>query len=103
MSKSLVRTVKHDLEDTLEDVAKALRQAADGLGDDTEKAVAEATEALRRATQALADRAPPEAKALAQKAIDEAKAHPIATAAAVLSATAALVTVLGLGRKKKPA
>lgn len=100
MTKSLARKVKHDLEDTLEDVAKTLRQAADGLSDDAEKAVAQATQALRQAAQALAEKAPPEARHLADKAVAEAKAHPIATAAAVLSATAALVTVLGLGRKK---
>lgn len=100
MSKSLTKKVKHELDETLEDVAKTLRQAADGLSDDAEKAVAQATMALRQAAEALADHTPPEAKALAKKAIDEAKAHPVATAAAVLSATAALITLLGLGRKK---
>lgn len=100
MSRSLTRKVKHELEDTLEDVAQTLRQAADGLSDDAEKAVAQATQALRQAAEALADRTPPEAKHLAHKALEEAKAHPIATAAAALSAAAALVTVLGLGRKK---
>ena len=100
MTKSLTRKVKHELEDTLEDVAKTLRQAADGLTDDAEKAVTQATQALRQAAQALADKTPPEAKHLATKAIEEAKAHPIATAAAVLSAAAAVVTVLGLHKKK---
>ena len=70
MTKSLTRTVKHELEDTLEDVAKTLRQAADGLSHDAEKAVA------------------------------EAKAHPIATAAAALSAAAALITIIGVTRRK---
>ena len=100
MSKSLTRKVKHEIEDTFEDVADTLRQAAEELGDDAEKAIAHATQALRQATQALADKTPPEAKYLAQKAMDEAKAHPIATAAAALSATAALLTVIGLARRK---
>ena len=100
MSKSLTKTIKRELEDTLDDVAKVLRQAADGVGDDTEKAVGQATKALRQAAQALADKTPPEAKDLAKKVMDEAKAHPIATAAAVLSAAAALITLLSLGRKK---
>ena len=100
MSKSLTKKVKHELEDVLDDVAKTLRRAADSLGDDAEEAVTQATQALRQAAEALAERTPPEAKYLAQKAVAEAKAHPIATAAAVLSATAALVTVIGLGRKK---
>jgi hypothetical protein len=100
MSKSLTRKVKHELEDTLEDVAKTLRQAADGLSDDAEKAVAQAAQALRQAAHALAEKTPPEAKYLAQKAVQEAKGHPIATAAAALSAAAALITVLGVARKK---
>jgi hypothetical protein len=87
-------------EDAFEDVAETLRQAADNLSGDAEKAVAQATQALRQAAHAVADKAPPEAKYLAQKAMSEAKAHPIATAAAALSAAAALITVLGLGRKK---
>jgi len=99
MSKSLTRQVKHDLEDTLDDVAETLRQAADGLSDDAEKAVAHATRALRRAAQTLADKASPEVKYVAQKAVAEAKTHPIATAAA-LSAAAALITILSITRKK---
>ncbi|MDP3748105.1 MAG: hypothetical protein Q8Q88_13765 [Phenylobacterium sp.] len=100
MSKSLTRKVKHELEDTLEDVAKTLRQAADGLSDDAEKAVAQAAHALRLAAEALADKASPEVKYVAQKAMAEARAHPIATAAAALSAAAALISVLSVTRKK---
>jgi hypothetical protein len=100
MSKSLTKRVQHEFDETLEDVAKALRQAADGLSDDAETAVAQATQALRQAGQALVDNTPPEAKHLAKKAMDEAKAHPIATSAAALSAAAALITLIGLGRKK---
>lgn len=100
MSKSLTKTIEHELEDTLDDVARILRQAADGLSDDAEKAVAQATKALRQAAQVLADKTPPEAKDLVKKVMDEAKAHPIATSAAVLSAAAALITLLSLGRKK---
>lgn len=100
MSKSLTRKVKHDLEDTLADVAKTLRLAADDLSGDAEKAVAQAAQALRQATRALADRAPPGARHLARKAVHEAKARPIATAAVALSAAAAVITVLGVRRKK---
>jgi ElaB/YqjD/DUF883 family membrane-anchored ribosome-binding protein len=100
MTKSLTRKVKHELEDTLEDVAKALRQAADGLGEDAEKAIAQATQALRQAAQALADKASPEVKYVVEKAVAEAKAHPVATAAAALSAAAALITIVGVMRRK---
>lgn len=100
MTKSLTRKVKHELEDTLEDVAKTLRQAADGLSDDAEKAIAQATHALRQAAQALADKTSPEVKYVAEKAVAEAKAHPIATAAAALSAAAALITIVSVTRRK---
>jgi ElaB/YqjD/DUF883 family membrane-anchored ribosome-binding protein len=99
MSKSLTATVKHDVEDILDEVAKVLRQAADGLSDNAEDAVAKATKALHQAAQALVDKAPPEAKDLAKKVMNETKAHPIATTAAVLSAAAALITLLTLGQK----
>lgn len=99
MSKSLTRTVKHDVEDALEDVAKTLREAADNLSDDAENAVAQAAQALRHAAHDLVERTPAEAKRLAQKAAQEANAHPGATAA-VLSAAAALITLLAVTRKK---
>jgi ElaB/YqjD/DUF883 family membrane-anchored ribosome-binding protein len=100
MTKSLAGKVKHELDQTLEDVAATLRQSADGLSDDAEKAIIQATQALRQAAQALADHTPPEARDLAKNVIDEAKAHPVATAAAALSAAAALITMIGLGRRK---
>lgn len=100
MSRSLTTELRHDLEDTLEDVAKALRRAGESLSEDAETALAEATQALRDAAQRVAEKTPPEARYLAEKAVAEAKAHPIATAAAALSAAAALITLLGLGRRK---
>jgi ElaB/YqjD/DUF883 family membrane-anchored ribosome-binding protein len=100
MSKSLTTKVTHDLEETFDDVARILRRAADGLSDDAEEAIAQATQALRQAAQTVADKTPPEVRDVAKKAMDEAKAHPIASAAAVLSAALALITLVGLGRKK---
>jgi len=99
MSKSLARTVKHEVQDAVEDVAKTLRDAADNLSDDAEDAVAHAARVLRQAAQDLAERTPTEARRIAGKATLEAKAHPIATAAAVLSAAAALITLLGVARR----
>ena len=99
MSKSLTATVKHEVEDILDEVAKVLRQAADGLSENAEEAVGQVTKALHQAAQTLADKTPPEAKDLANRVMDEAKAHPLATSAAVLSAAAALITLLSLGRK----
>ena len=62
--------------------------------------MAQAAQALRLAAEALADKASPEVKYVAQKAVAEAKAHPVATAAAALSAAAALITILSVTRKK---
>jgi len=100
MSKSLTREIKHEVQDTMEDVARSLRAAADNLSDDAEDAVAEAAQVLRQAAHDLVERTPAEAKRLAQLAAKEVKAHPFATAAAALSAAAALITLLGVTRKK---
>lgn len=100
MTKSLSRKIRHDVEDTFEDVAKALCEAADTLSDDAEKGVAQAAAALKRAADTLAANAVPQAAGLAKKAIAEVKQHPIASAAAALTAAAALISILGSGRRK---
>ena len=100
MSNSLTRDLKHDIEDTFEDVAKALHKAADGLADDAETAVAQAADALRRAAALLGEKTSPEVKDLARKAVAEVKQHPIAYAAAALTDAAALISLLASARKK---
>lgn len=57
--------------------------------------------AVRAAAEALAAQAGPKARAIADKAVTEAKEHPIATAAAALRAAAALIGILATMRKKK--
>jgi len=101
MPKSLTREIKHDVQDAVEDIAKTLRAAADNLSDDAEDAVARAAQALRQAAHDLVEKTPPEARRLARKAVHEAKAHPLATTAAALTAAAALITLLGVARKKR--
>jgi ElaB/YqjD/DUF883 family membrane-anchored ribosome-binding protein len=100
MSKSLTREIKHDVQGAAEGIAKTLRAAADNLSDDAESAVAQAAQVLRQAAHDLVERAPADAKRLAHQAANEAKTHPFATAAAALSAAAALITALGVARKK---
>ena len=100
MANSLTRDLKHEIEDTFEDVAKALHKAADGLADDAETAVAQAADALRRAAAMLTDKTPPDVKDLARKAVAEVKQHPIASAAAALTAAAALISLLASARRK---
>ncbi|MDZ4373157.1 MAG: hypothetical protein U1C74_17275 [Phenylobacterium sp.] len=99
MSKSISKQVRHDIEETLEDIGKALQKAGEALSDDAEAAVADAARVLREAATRLAEFTPPEARHVAQKAVSEVKEHPIATAAAALSAAAALIALLRMGRK----
>lgn len=114
MTKSLTKKMRHEVEDALDDAVKALKRAADDLGDDAEKAVGEAAVALRHAAESLvartaeplrhmAEQVPPEAKKLADKAVQEAKEHPLATTVAALSAAAALIQILSAGRRRKAA
>ncbi len=91
---------KAEVEDSIEDVAKALREAADGLSQDAETAVAQAAEAVRKAADVLATKAKPQAKELAAKAVQEVREHPIASAAAALTAAAALISLLATARGK---
>lgn len=86
-------------EDTLEHVAKTLHSTADALADDAEHAIAAAAKALRDAAGAIVAKAPEPAKALVRRATEEAKAHPIASTAAVLGAAAALIGLLASTRK----
>src|SRR5262245_14519709 len=98
MSKSLSKTVRRELEDNLEDAIKALRRAAEDLSEDAEKAVAQAARALREASESLAEKAGPQARAVAAKAVQEVKEHPVASTVAALTAAAALIQILGNNR-----
>jgi ElaB/YqjD/DUF883 family membrane-anchored ribosome-binding protein len=100
MPKSLTGEIKHSIQDAVEEVAKTLRAAADNLSDDAEDAIAEAAQALRKAAHDLVESTPEDAERFARLAAEQVKAHPLATAAVALSAAAALITALGVARKK---
>jgi len=100
MSKSLTKKVRHDVDDSMDEVAHTLRKAADTLSGDAEQAVATAAAALRAAADKVAKITPEPAKDLARKATQEVKAHPLASAAAALTAAAALISLLAAARKK---
>ena len=100
MSKSISKDLREDVKDlrenideTLEDVARALRSAAESLSDESEEAIARAAVAVRKAADALSDKAKP-AKAMADKAVQEVKDHPIVSAGAALTAAALLISGL---------
>ncbi len=98
MSEAL--KIQHEAEALMGDVAHNLREAADRLSDDAESAIAQAAAALRRATDALAEKAPDTARSVAKRAVEEVKEHPLASAAAVLTAAAALIGLLSAARER---
>jgi ElaB/YqjD/DUF883 family membrane-anchored ribosome-binding protein len=100
MSKSIARKISKDVEDGLDDVAHALRKAADHFSDDAEEAVAQAAKAVREASSVLATKVPATAKDLANKAVHEVKEHPLVAATAALTAAATLIGLLARSRRK---
>jgi ElaB/YqjD/DUF883 family membrane-anchored ribosome-binding protein len=100
MSKSVIQELRHDAEESLEDLAKGLHKAAEDLADDTEHAISAAAKALRDAAGAMAAKAPEPAKDLVRRASAEVRSHPISSTAAVLGAAAALIGLLASARKK---
>jgi ElaB/YqjD/DUF883 family membrane-anchored ribosome-binding protein len=103
MSNALNRQLQHDIDDTLQDVAKALHSVADDLADDAETGVAQAAKALRHAASVMAEKTPPQVKTLARKAAEEVRQHPVASTAAALTAAAALIGLLASTRRKPAA
>lgn len=99
MSEAL--KMPHDAEALMAEVAGNLREAADRLSGDAESAVAQAATALRHATDTLATKAPDMARSLAKRTADEVKEHPLASAAAALTAAAALIGLLAAARARK--
>ena len=108
MSKSIskdlrqdVKDLREDVDETLEDVARALRSAAESLADESEEAIAKAAAAVRKAADVLAEKAGKPARAMADRAVQEVKDHPIASAGAALTAAAVLISLLVAERRGK--
>lgn len=99
MTKSVARKLAHDLDDTLEDVVKALKKVAKEVGADAEETLARAAVALSDTAQALVAEARKEGRGL----IKAAKAHPLESATAVTVAAAALIAVIAASRPRKTA
>lgn len=101
MSKSITKTVASNVDEALEDVMHELKRAARDVGGDLEDSIAKASEALNRAAHALADEARDRSASLVQATTEEAKRHPVATAAAIATAAAALVGLVVAARRDK--
>ena len=101
MSKPITKTVANNVDEALEDVMHELKRAARDVGGDIEDSIAKASDALNRAAHALADEARDRSVTLVQATADEAKRHPVATAAAIATAAAALVGLVVAARRAK--
>lgn len=99
MSKSPVADVRHDVEHTLEDVARLLRAAAESVSGDAETAVSKAAAEVTRAAQSVRAHGAARAKNVAERAAHELKEHPIASLAAAISAAAALLGIIASTRR----
>jgi ElaB/YqjD/DUF883 family membrane-anchored ribosome-binding protein len=89
MPKSF-RDVRYNLEDSLEDIAKSLRTAAEGLSGDASEAVSKAAEEATRAAKSVREYA----AGVSRKAAHRVQEHPIVSLAAAITAAAALVALI---------
>ena len=100
MSKSPAADVRQDLETTLEDVARLLRQAAESVTGDAEAAIGKAATEVTRATEHLRQSALTTARTAAGHAMKEVKDHPLAALTAAIAAAATLVGVIAVTHRK---
>jgi ElaB/YqjD/DUF883 family membrane-anchored ribosome-binding protein len=89
------------LHDRLHDTLDHLRTAAASAGDDAEEAVQKATSSVVHAAQELLDHSKARAGRLAKDAAREVREHPIATAAAVTAAAAAVIGIIASQQGRK--
>ena len=101
MSKPITKALASTVDEALEDVMHELKRAARDVGGDIEDSIGKASDALSRAAHALAEEARDRSASLVQATADEAKRHPVATAAAIAAAAAALVGLVVAARRTK--
>ncbi len=101
MSESVATTVAHKLDNALDEVKRELKHATEAMGGNAEETFSRASEALNRAAHALAVEAQTRGKQVAKAVSGEVKQHPVATAAAIATAAAALVGLVVAARRHK--
>lgn len=92
MPKSPIARLGDRIEDRVEDTFDDLRRVAGAAASDTQEALTAAATSLSHAAQALIEETRSRGRAAGQVTLREAREHPIATAAIVLS----IVAVAGL-------
>lgn len=102
MSKPL-KKITNDLDGLLEDVVHALRKSSAEMTDEAQEKLADAATKLAQAAQGVVAEARKRSAPVVKNAVDEAKAHPIATAATLAMAAAAVAGLLLSHRKNAKA
>jgi|SRR5580765_5965592 ElaB/YqjD/DUF883 family membrane-anchored ribosome-binding protein len=103
MSNSLANKVQHNVEDALDDVARSLRNAAEGaheVSGGASEVLSKAAADLTRAAESLRKNTVTTARNVARKATEGVQEHPIVSLAAAIAAAAALVGVIVATRHK---
>ena len=95
-----VADVRKDVETSLENVARLLRQAAETVTGDAEEAIGKAATEVAHAAERLRKSALATAKDVAGSASQGVKEHPIATLTAAIAAAAALVGIIAATHRK---
>lgn len=104
MSKFKSNEIAQDVEDTLDGVARSLREASErtqDLSEEASEALSDAAKDVVRVAERLRKQAVHATKDVALQATQEIKQHPIASLAAALTAVAALVGVIAASRSGK--
>lgn len=102
MSKE-VKKITHDLEALLEDVIVTLRKSSADMSEETQEALGAAAQKLAEAAQSIVAEVKDRSTPVVQAVAAEAKARPIATAATLAMAAAAVAGLLMTHRKSSNA
>ncbi len=106
MSNSISNEITENVENTLNVVARSLREASERTQDLSEEAsevLSNAAEDVVRVADKLSKHALDAAKDVARQATHEVQQHPIVSLAAALTAVAALVGLIAATRSNKDA
>lgn len=106
MSNAIPAEITKNVEQTLDVVAKSLRDASDrthDLSEDASEVLASAAEEVVRVAERLRKHAVDATMNAARQAADEMQEHPMASLAAALAAVAAVAGVIAASRSRKHA
>jgi ElaB/YqjD/DUF883 family membrane-anchored ribosome-binding protein len=99
MSKSFAKKITTDLEPLLDEVVAAFKDGASEISEEAAETLANATLALAEAARSLVEEAKQRSTPIVRSAAKEFKQHPVATAATLAVAAAAVAGVLASRRK----